>query len=214
MTVLSRDLDGQRLDIRTPVRTYRRLEVAVVAPYQVENLLTAIRAAELAWAMDGEELPEAAVREGLKRFRMPGRFEVIRRRPTVLIDGLHTPLAARRFVEGVGAVSFPARRLWVFGMLGDKAVDEVAATLFHPGDEVIIVPAASTRAADAGEVHRAVTATGAIAQRAVSVGAGLDRAIAAAGEGGAVFVVGSLYVAAAAREHLLGIVGDHALGLR
>ena len=32
--------------------------------------------------------------------------------------------------------------------------------------------------------------------------------------GGAVLVVGSLYVAAAAREHLLGVAGDHALGLR
>jgi hypothetical protein len=29
-----------------------------------------------------------------------------------------------------------------------------------------------------------------------------------------VLVVGSLYTVAAAREHLLGVAGDHALGLR
>lgn len=214
MQVLSRDLDRQQLDVRTPVRTYRRLETAVIAPYQAENLVTAIRAAELAWASSGDELPESAVREGLRRFRMPGRFDLVSRKPLVLVDGLHTPLAARRFIEGVEALSLPRHRVWVFGVLGDKAVDELSSSLFHEGDEVIVVPVASARSADLSAVQHAVTATGAIAQRAPSVQAGIDRAIALAGERGAVFVVGSLYVAAAAREHLLGLVSDHALGLR
>ena len=214
MTVQSRNLDGQQLDIRTPLRTYRRVETAVIAPYQAENLVTAVRAAELAWASTGNELPEVAVREALRRFRMPGRFELISRRPLVLVDGLHTPLAARRFVEGVKALPFPAHRVWVFGVLGDKAVEELAGTLFGPGDEVIVVPVASARGADLAQVHGAVLATGAIAQRAPSVEAGLDRAIVSVRERGAVFVVGSLYVAAAAREHLLGIVGDRMMGLR
>jgi len=59
-----------------------------------------------------------------------------------------------------------------------------------------------------------VNATGAIAQRATSVADGIDRAAELVGPSGAILVVGSLYVAAAAREHLLGIAGDHALGVR
>jgi dihydrofolate synthase / folylpolyglutamate synthase len=214
MRVLSTSLDGQRLDLRTPVRTYRNLETTVASPYQAENLVTAVRAAELAWASTGDELPEAAVRDGLRRFHMPGRFEVVKRRPLVILDGLHTPLAARRFLEGVRALAVPASRTWVLGVLSDKAVRELAEVLFHEGDDVIVVPVASARSASVPDVVRAVNATGAIARRAPSVEAGLEMAIETTGERGAVLVVGSLYVVAAAREHLLGIAGDHALGLR
>ena len=212
--VVSSGLDGQKLDVRTPVRTYRNLETTLAGAYQVDNLVTALRTAELAWASTGDELPEAAVRDGLRRFRMPGRFEVIQRKPLTIIDGLHTPLAARRFLEGVRGLPVPRRRAWVLGVLSDKAVDQLADALFEEGDDVIVVPAGSARSAAVADVVRAVNATGAIAQRGSSVADGIDRASEMVGPGGAVLVVGSLYVAAAAREHLLGVAGDHALGVR
>lgn len=212
--VVSSGLEGQKLDVRTPVRTYRNLETALVGPYQVENLVTALRAAELAWASQGDELPEDAARNGLRRFRMPGRFEVLQRKPLVVIDGLHTPLAARRFMEGLRALPVPKRRVWILGVLSDKAVDQLAQSLFTEGDDVIVVPVGSARSAQVSDVVRSVNATGAIAQRATSVADGIDRASELVGPSGAILVVGSLYVAAAAREHLLGIAGDHALGVR
>ncbi|MEX1022105.1 MAG: Mur ligase family protein, partial [Dehalococcoidia bacterium] len=123
LKVTASSLEGQKVDIRTPVRTYRNLETALVGPYQTENLATALRAAELAWAATGDELPEAAVRDALRRFRMPGRFEVVKHRPLVILDGLHTPLAARRFAEGLRALPVPRRRIWVLGVLSDKSLD-------------------------------------------------------------------------------------------
>ncbi len=216
LRVTASSLDGQKLDIRTPVRTYRNLEVALVGPYQTENLATALRAAELAWASahGGDDLPEAAVRDALRRFHMPGRFEVVKQKPLVILDGLHTPLAARRFAEGLRALPVPKRRVWVLGVLSDKALDQMVEPLLGEGDDVIVAPAGSARSADAGDIVRAVNARGAIAQRAPSVADAVDRARDMAGQGGAVLVVGSLYVVAAAREHLLGIAGDHTLGLR
>lgn len=216
LRVLSSGLDGQKIDIRTPVRTYRNLQVALVGPYQTENLATALRAAELAWASayPHEDLPEAAVREALRRFHMPGRFEVVKQQPLLILDGLHTPLAARRFAEGIRALPVPKRRVWVLGVLSDKALDEIVEPLLVEGDDVIVAPAGSARSADVGDIVRAVNARGAIAQRAASVAEAVDRARDLAGASGAVLVVGSLYVVAAAREHLLGIAGDHALGLR
>ncbi|MCK9487318.1 MAG: hypothetical protein M0R73_11570 [Dehalococcoidia bacterium] len=216
LRVLSSGLEGQKLDIRTPVRTYRNLETALVGPYQTENLATALRAAELAWASahPGEDLPEAAVRDALRGFRMPGRFEVVKQQPLVILDGLHTPLAARRFAEGLRTLPVPKRRVWVLGVLSDKALDEMVEPLLAAGDDVIVAPAGSTRSAEVGDVVRVVNARGAIAQQAASVVEAVERAREMAGERGAVLVVGSLYVVAAAREHLLGIAGDHALGLR
>ena len=215
MRLVSSGLAGQKLDLKTPVRTYRNLETPVVGPYQTENLATAVRAAELAWAATDQELPEAAVRDGLRRFRMPGRFEVVKQKPLVILDGLHTPLAARRFAEGLRTLTgIPRRRIWVLGMLSDKDAEALIGPLLGEGDEVIVTPLASARTADVGAIAKAANARGAIAQRALSPEDAVDRAMSLAGEGGAVFVVGSLYLVAAVREHLLGIVGDHALGLR
>ncbi len=214
MRVTSMNLDGQKLDLRTPLRTYRNLETPLAGTYQSENLATAVRAAELAWAATGLELPEAAVRDAVRKVRLPGRVEVLRRQPLMVLDGLHTPLAARRFAEALRALPVPARRVWVLGVLAGKDIAGMLEPLIGEGDEVIVAPPPSPRAADPAEVARAVRARGALAQRAASIEEALERAAALAGERGAVIVVGSLYTVAAAREHLLGIAGDHALGLR
>lgn len=208
------DLHGQQFDLRTPLRTYRALRMSLVGPHQAENAATAVRAAELAWAATGAELPEHAVRAGIEDARMPGRFEVVREHPLVIVDGLHTPLAARRFRQTVETVQ-PARpHVFVLGLLGGKDAAGVAEALLAPGDTVIVTAPLTPRAADPDAVARACIAAGADVHRAPSVPAAIEAARALAGERGTVLVTGSLYTVAEAREHLLPIAGDRALGLR
>ena len=220
MTVTAHNLEGQTLDLRTPVRTYRGLKSPLIGGHQSENIATAVRAAEEAWAYrlgDGDAsaaIPEAAVVRGVASARMPGRAEVVRQRPLTILDGLHTPLAARRFRQAIDAVSVPKRRVWVIGMLAGKDAPAILEPLIGEGDDVIVAAPPTQRAADTGDLVRAARDLGAIPQRASSVAAAIDIATEQAGARGAVIVAGSLYTVAAAREHLLGIVGDHALGLR
>ena len=214
LSVVSQDLDGQVLDLRTPLRTYRRLRLSLLGRHQAENAATAVRAAELALAAVGEELPEQAVRQGLERVRWPGRFEVIRRRPLIIVDGLHTPLAARRFRETVQSLALPRPHIYVAGLLGGRDTAAIAAELVREGDEVVVAAPASPRAADTAEVGQSFIDAGAAVRQAPSVAAAIDAAIALAGEGGAVLVTGSLYTVAEAREYLLGAMGDRSLGLR
>ncbi|MGE3856374.1 MAG: folylpolyglutamate synthase/dihydrofolate synthase family protein [Dehalococcoidia bacterium] len=220
MRVTAQNLEGQTLDLRTPVRTYRGLKSPLIGPHQSENIATAVRAAEEAWAYRLHEgdtraaLPEAAVMRGVAAARMPGRCEVVRQRPLTILDGLHTPLAARRFREAIDAVAVPRKRVWVIGMLAGKDAPAILEPLIGEGDDVIVAPPPTQRAADMGDLVRAVRDTGAIPQRAASIDAAIELATEQAGARGAVLVAGSLYTVAAAREHLLGIVGDRALGLR
>ncbi len=207
-------LDGQELTLRTPLRTYRKLKLPVVGAHQSENAATAVRAAELALAAQGDELPEAAVHEGLAGVRCPGRFEVVRQRPLTILDGAHTPLSARRLREALDAAGVPRRRVVVLGMLSGKEVDATVSALIGDEDEVIVTAPQSERAADVAVLARAVQQTGAIVQRAPDVPAALERAAALAGDRSAIVVAGSLYTVAEAREALLGITGDRAFGLR
>jgi len=207
-------LDGQDLSLRTPLRTYRRLKLALIGPHQAENAAAAVLAAELALAARDEELAEAAVREGLATARSPGRLEVVRQRPLTILDGAHTPLAAKRLRQALDALPVPRRRVIVLGLLGGKDVAGVVGALVGEEDEVIVAPPASPRAADPAEVARAVGERGALVQRVPGVREALERAAALAGERGAVLVTGSLYTVAEAREELLGIAGDRAFGVR
>ena len=214
LRVTSQNLDGQVLDLRTPLRTYRRLRLPLIGRHQAENAATAVRAAELAWAAAGAELPEAAVREGLGAVRWPGRFEVLQRRPLIVLDALHTPLAARRFREALDALALPRPHVLVVGLLAGREAPLLAAPLVQAGETAIIAPPASERAADIDEVAAAFSAAGALVQRQAGVSAAIDLARELAGERGTVLVVGSLYTVSEAREHLLAISGDRAFGLR
>ena len=73
LRVTAQTLDGQTLDLRTPLRTYRGLRLPLLGRHQAENAAAAVRAAELAWASGGgapgdgagAELPAGAVATGL-----------------------------------------------------------------------------------------------------------------------------------------------------
>ena len=229
LRVTGQTLDGQTLDLLTPLRTYRGLRLPLVGRHQAENAAAAVRAAELAWASRteetaeemGAELPAAAVAEGLARVVWPGRFEVIRRRPLVVVDALHTPLAAQRFRETVEALSLPQPRVLVVGLLAGRDPAAIARPLLGLrvdagaiGELVVVTAPDSERAADPAAVEAAFRAAGALAQRAPDVASAVGLARELAGEGGSVLVVGSLYTASEAREQLLGVSGDRAFGLR
>ena len=218
MRVTGQSLDGQTLDLRTPLRTYRRLQLPLIGRHQAENAAAAVLAAELAWASTGVELPAAAVTQGLAGVVWPGRFEVLRRRPLIIGDALHTPLAATRFRETVEALALRRPRVLVAGFLGGRDAAAVARALLGPDGEamttVVVTAPSSERAADPGEVEEAFRAEGAPVQRAADVATAVELARDLAGEDGTVLVAGSLYTVSEAREHVLGVTGDRAYGLR
>jgi dihydrofolate synthase/folylpolyglutamate synthase len=214
LRVTRQTLEGQTLDLRTPLRTYRGLRLPLPGAHQAENAATAVRAAELAWAAAGCELPARAVAEGLASVRWPGRFEVVPGRPLVVLDGLHTPLAAERFAEAARAVRLPRPLVYVVGLLAGKDTAAIAKALGVEGAQVVVVRPASGRAAEPAAVAEAFREAGADVQQAGDVAAGLQLGRALAGERGCVVVAGSLYTVSEARELLLGIAGDRALGLR
>ncbi len=214
LRVVSETLEEQRFDLRTPHATYRGLRTSLVGPHQRENAATAVRAAELALERTGEPISETAVTRGLRDARLPGRFEVLRRSPLLIVDGLHTPLAARRFRQTVEAVGVPRPRVLVVAMLAGRDIEAVARELLGVTDTIIGAPPASARGATAAEVAQAFSRLGGLAQTAPDVPAAIERAREVGGERASVLVVGSLYTVAEAREAVLGVTGDRALGLR
>ena len=69
------------------------------------------------------------VRNGLARVELPGRFQVLPGRPTVILDVAHNPQAAAVLADNLGSMGFYPDTYAVFGMLKDKDINGVCRAL-------------------------------------------------------------------------------------
>ena len=114
--------------------------------FQVKNALTAATAAaQLAQA--GFNIPPEAIREGLQAAQWPGRLEVIRHRPLILLDGAHNPAAAREVADFVRGHYAERRLRLVYASMRDKDIAEISSILFPLAHTVYLTRPGLDRAA-------------------------------------------------------------------
>jgi dihydrofolate synthase/folylpolyglutamate synthase len=143
-------------------------------------------------------LSDAAIRAGLARARIAGRLEVLRRRPTLLIDGAHNPDAARRLRETLEALfRAPGRRLTlVLGALRTHPYEQVVDELAPAVDQVIATRPQHPQAVPAAEIAERVRAHSTPVEVVEPVPAAVQRGLSEAGREDVVCVAGSFYVLA------------------
>jgi dihydrofolate synthase / folylpolyglutamate synthase len=193
---------GRLLDVRTPSARYDDVFLPLLGAHQGDNAACAVAAAEAFFA---GPLDADVVAGGLAGVKVPGRFEVVRHNPLVVLDGAHNP-------EGAAAAAatlhddFDVRGdvILVVGMLAPRDPKALLDAL-DAGDASLVVACTpdSPRALDAAEVAAASESLGTTAIIEPDVVAAVDRASRLAGEDDAVLVTGSLYVIGAARAHLV-----------
>jgi dihydrofolate synthase/folylpolyglutamate synthase len=110
-----------------------------------------------------DRVPIAAqdVRTGLARVELPGRFQVLPGRPTVVLDVAHNPQAAAMLSENLSAMGFYPETYAVFGMLKDKDIAGVCSALAGRISTWFATSLAGPRGAGSAEVARAIAASGA-----------------------------------------------------
>ncbi len=171
--------------------------------YQVENAALTLAACEIL-IRNGLDLPEAAIREGLASVRWPGRLEVIRQSPMVVLDGAHNLMAARNLGDYLSRDLAGREITLVAGILDDKPYVSMLRSLLPPCRRAIFVRARIDRALPPETLAEAARAEGLVEDIAVipDVGPAVDRAIAMSAPDGVVCVAGSLYVVGEARQWL------------
>jgi dihydrofolate synthase/folylpolyglutamate synthase len=156
---------------------------------------------------------DAALAQGVRQARIPGRFERRGSQPQWLLDVAHNPEAARNLAANLRAQPLPGRTLAVLGMLADKDVAGVIAPLADLIDAWYV--AGLDGLANLGEPLRAGQLAG-IGVTAVRVHADVAAACraarqAAAADVGRVLVFGSFHtVEQALRSGVLPAAGSGA----
>ena len=203
--------EGREFTLRTPAATYR-LSLPMLGRHQVDNAATAVLALE-ALAPHGVAIDEAAMRQGLASVRVPCRIELLRQRPLVIVDGAHSRDSARALARVVREDLGRSEVTLVVGCSGDKDVAALADELAPLAAQVIATRSRHPRARDPREVGQAFAERDVPVAMTEPVGAAMEAALTQADSGGTVVVCGSLFVAAEAREHLLGIAYDPPLDI-
>ncbi len=198
------DADGQEMRLRTPRAEYR-LTLPLLGRHQLENAATAVLAVENLRDA-GVDASPPVVQTALSAVAWPGRLEVIKRRPLLVVDGAHNGDSARRLVQGLRAHFSPRRILLVVGLNSDKDIPAFAREFASLEPEVIATRARIPRAAPVAEVADAFRELDLAVRTAPTVAEAVDDALNEAGPSDLVCVTGSLYVVAEARAWVLGIV--------
>jgi dihydrofolate synthase / folylpolyglutamate synthase len=222
--VLSRELavGGQQVSIRGLLGDYPDLYLPLFGAHQAGNLACAIAAVEAfartpgaAAGDDAAALDQDIVRRAVATVTSPGRLEVVRRSPVVLIDGAHNPGGMAATVDALTEAFSFSDLIAVASVFADKDVPGILGELEPAVSHLIATANSSPRAMPAKELAEiAATLFGpdrvSVAERlddAIELGVALaDEADAAAGGGpgqAGVLVTGAVVTAGEARV-LLG----------
>ena len=142
-----------------------------------------------------DRLPVSAqdIRNGLAQVELPGRFQVLPGRPTVVLDVAHNPHAAATLAESIEAMAYHPYTYAVFGAMADKDIDGVLKPLLNTVDYWYCTDLPTSRAASASDLAKRLRAFNKEALVFMDPGAAYQAALDKAGEGDRILVFGSFY---------------------
>ena len=147
--VLSRSMavGGQLLSLKGLAGEYSDIFLPLFGEHQAHNAVVALAATEAFLGGVGR-LDEDLVREGFATVTSPGRLEVLRRGPTVLVDAAHNPHGAGALAHAIADSFDFVRLVGVVGVLSDKDALGILTALEPVLDMIVLTAPASARAMD------------------------------------------------------------------
>lgn len=144
--VVARDLavGGQVMTLQGLRGTYEGIFLPLFGEHQARNAVVALAAVESFIGSDA--IPGDIVAEGFARVSSPGRLEILRRNPAIIVDAAHNPHGARALAEAIGDSFDFARLIGVVGVLEDKDAQGILLALEPVIDSIVITEPRSPRA--------------------------------------------------------------------
>lgn len=186
---------GGTLTVDVHVQGVQTRRARLQAPsYQAPNIATAMAAIGAAlWDTGHADAADKVA----KLLRLPGRFELLRGEPPLVIDGAHNPQAAETLATSIAEVFGDGLPVILLAVLADKDAEGIVRALAPVASSFVVSENGSPRclaAADLAAIVARVTGTEPVVEP------DLERAVTTASASGrGVVVTGSLYTAGAVR---------------
>jgi len=182
-----------------------KLTIPLLGNHQVENAATAYTTLQVARERglslgNVQSISQAAIAKGFSEVIWPGRFEVLRHNPPVIVDCAHNRDSVLKLRLTMDEY-FPVQPVYlVFGASEDKDIEGMFAELMPCVRQVIAVKSFHPRAIEPEHLVELAHRFGRPAKVIADVKAALEEAIRLAGNQAIVLVTGSIFVAAEARH--------------
>ncbi|WFR82791.1 folylpolyglutamate synthase/dihydrofolate synthase family protein [Arthrobacter sp. Y-9] len=147
---------GQMLDIQGLAGRYDEVFLPLHGAHQAENAAVAVAALEAFFGGGERELDPEVLREAFLNVSSPGRLEVVRTAPTIIVDAAHNPDGVRASAEAIQESFNFSKLVVVLGVLQEKDAAEILNQLKESlgdlAEEICLTQSTSPRAIPAAEL--------------------------------------------------------------
>jgi len=195
--ILSREfsLEGVNID----VKPYGKIMLPLAGAYQPYNATLAITALELL-RNKGYKISDANIIKGMESVKWPGRFEILGRNPTFILDGSHNPQGMEATAESLRSHFADKKIIFVVGVMADKDIDAMMAHVAPFAKVFITVKPDHERAMESAALAEKLKCFGTPTIDSSTVKSGITEALKMADENDVVCALGSLYFSSEVRE--------------
>jgi len=195
--ILLKTLDGQTFRLDNSGNT-EELQIPLLGEFQVINAVTAYAALD-SLRSRGFPVENSAIQQGFKEVNWPARFEILRRRPPLIVDSAHNPASMGKLKETLDEYFPDLPLVLVFGISEDKQLDGMYQEILPRTSHLICARADHPRAMDPEELCQRAGGYACSKETISNIGEALAKALEIAGTEKLVVVTGSIFVAASAR---------------
>jgi dihydrofolate synthase/folylpolyglutamate synthase len=192
------DENGQSFRVKGRRREYD-LRIPLLGEHQLENAAIAVAVAELLEER-GARITPRDIAGGLAKVDWPGRLQVLRREPRVVVDGAHNTYSMQRLGEALRKYFKYDKLTLILGFGADKDIAGMAAEAAKMTGDIILVASRHPRAVKADVLIKEFQKQGVTPRMAEDVGTAVGLALAGAGKYDLICAAGSIFVIAEVME--------------
>lgn len=141
----------QCFDFQYKEQNYENMRIHLPGKHQMLNAACALTAI-MVLRERGFAISDDVVYEGMESARWPGRLEVVKENPTVILDGAHNPSGAQALANAIRLYFADKKVHLILGVLRGKDADSVAKIICSVASDVIITKADSPRGLETSEL--------------------------------------------------------------
>lgn len=145
----------QNVEVKSYKNTYK-IKLPLLGEHQIINLSVALNTIEVLFEVENIELNKDLVEKSLEDVKWIGRLEVLRKKPTIVIDGAHN-------IDGIKSLRKNIEKYFKFnkiylllGILADKQVEEMVEEITPIAEKVYALTPHSERAELSEDLRNAI----------------------------------------------------------
>lgn len=188
-------IEGSKFTLATPKREYK-IKTSMVGEFQTSNIACSILSIE---SSQVKGMTKTGIETGIRNTRWPGRMDIIKRDPIVMVDGAHNPPAANALRIALQELGIKSPTL-LLGMLSDKDAFSFLRIMRQISDTVIFT--SPDEPARALKPEKLQTISNGIFRNTSVISDPIEAYEKAAESSEFILVAGSLYLAGTIMEHL------------